>query len=330
MQHLSIARSLRLALVALTVVLAVVAAVGVASLYRSRQHYEDTLLRSSQLSTAAANLGSAGVIEAEVLRDARGPAAAAARRQAESSYRNAAATAATLARGDPISARLVRAQIGAEALARRLAAAGQAQAALAPSGPIARARSLARALQARQGQRQQTARSTARSDSREAVAVVAIAGVLALLAALALITALVSSMRRPLDALVAATRGLAAGELDRRVQPSGPRELQDLGKAFNAMAEDLAAAQRHIEQQRRRLAVTIESLGDALLVTEPDSTTIATVNPRAAELVPDLGVGSTTDSEASPLPPLKAALGREETIEHHGRTLAVTAAHLGG
>ena len=90
MQRLSIARSLRLALVGLTVALAVVAAVGVASLYTSRQHYEDKLVDSASLATAAANLASAGVTEEEVLRDARGPGAAAARSQAAATFAAAA------------------------------------------------------------------------------------------------------------------------------------------------------------------------------------------------------------------------------------------------
>ena len=93
---------------------------------------------------------------------------------------------------------------------------------------------------------------------------------------------------------MSATRELASGKLDRRVQPSGPRELRELGNAFNAMAAELEAAQRSLELERRRLAVTIESLGDALIVTEPDSVTIAAVNPTAAELVPELEVGGRT------------------------------------
>jgi len=136
-------------------------------------------------------------------------------------------------------------------------------------------------------------------------------------------------MRAPLDALVGATRELAAGELDRRVDPAGPRELQDLGSAFNAMGQDLARAQERIEEERRRLAVTIESLGDALLVTEPHSSVVATVNPRASQLVPELPPGAAADARDSPLPPLEAALVGETIIEHRGRTLAVTAAQLG-
>src|SRR5438309_1413694 len=44
MQRFSIARSLRLALVGLTIVLALVAAIGVSSLYSARQGYENLLI----------------------------------------------------------------------------------------------------------------------------------------------------------------------------------------------------------------------------------------------------------------------------------------------
>ena len=56
---------------------------------------------------------------------------------------------------------------------------------------------------------------------------------------------------------------------------------------------------------------------------------IATANPRAADLVPELGVGDRIDDPESPLPPLHVALAKETVIEHRGRILAVTAAPLG-
>ncbi|MBV9473421.1 MAG: response regulator [Solirubrobacterales bacterium] len=329
MQRLSIARSLRLGLITLTLVLAAVAAVGVASLYNARQRYEDTLVESAALSTAAANLATAEIAEQEVLRDARGRGAARARRGAAYAFAAAAATATALAASDPASSELLDAQIAAEQQGRKLALTRRSGAANAAGGPLARARALVIELQARQQERAATARSQARSDSRRAIILVAAAGVLALIGALALTTVLVGSMRRPLDALVRATRTLAAGDLERRVEPAGPRELQDLGSAFNKMGEDLSGAQRRIEADRKRLAVTIESLGDALIVTRPGSSEIATVNPRAAELVPELAPGNRVDGEDSPLPPLQAALGREREIEHRGRTLSVTAARLG-
>lgn len=309
MQRLSIARSLRLALLGLTVALAVLAALGISSLYNARQGYERTLASSSELAVAAANLESAAITRQEVLRDVRGPGAVQARAQAAAFYATAVAHARGLARGDPQSDRLVESEIAAGA-----------SAATAP---------VAVEVQARQRARQGAARSHAADDSRRALVLVAIAGVLALAASLALVSALVGGMRRPLDRLVDATRRLAGGELAVRVRPSGPRELRDLGDTFNAMAEDLTGAQRRIEEQAHRLSVTIESLGDGLIVTDPESGTIAAVNPRAAELVPELGVGDRVDSDDSPLPPLDATLEHEPLIEHGGRTLAVTAARLG-
>jgi signal transduction histidine kinase/ActR/RegA family two-component response regulator/HAMP domain-containing protein len=328
MRRLSIARSLRLALIGLTIVLAIVAATGVASLYDARQRYEDKLAQTSQLATAVANLNSAAISEAEVLRDARGPTASSERYRARAAFDAAAAGAVRLARPDPASARLVAQEIGLQHAVRRLAPAGRLGTA-AGGGPLAQATLVAERLQTRQQARQAGARATARSQSRMAIGLVIAAGVLALIAALALIAVLVRSMRRPLDALVDATQGLAAGDLARRVEPAGPRELQDLGAAFNAMGADLAGAQARIEEERRRLAITIESLGDALIVTAPGSGIITTANPRAAELVPELEPGRQIDAGASPLPPLSTALARETVIEHGGRILAVTAALLG-
>ncbi len=309
MPRLSIARSLRLALVGLTVALAVLAALGISSLYNARQRYERVLASSSALAVAAANLETAAIAQQAVRREVRGPTAAQARLQAGAAYSDAAARARSLARGDPVSEQLIGSEIATGA------------------GPATA--SLAARVQARQLARQSAARSRAGSDSRRALVLVAIAGVLALVGALALVSALVGAMRRPLDELIEATRRLAGGELSTRVRPSGPRELRGLGTTFNAMGADLAGAQRRIEAERRRLSVTIESLGDGLIVTEPGSGKIAAVNPRAFELVPELAVGDHVDSEHSPLPPLDATLEGEPLIEHGGRTLAVTAARLG-
>jgi signal transduction histidine kinase/CheY-like chemotaxis protein len=281
----------------------------VASLYNARQRYEDVLARSSSLSIAAANLQSAAILEQAVRRERPAPQNASARAKAAAAFDNAAAIAAAQATDDPPSERLVRAQIAA--------------------GPSPASGTLAAQIQARQTARQAAARRRAAGDSRRAIVLIVIAGVLALVGALALISGLIGAMRRPLDELVNAAGGLAGGDLERRVTPSGPRELRELGAAFNAMASELATAQQRIDSDRLRLAVTIESLGDGLIVTERGSTRIAAVNPRARELVPELGVGDSVEAEAAPLPALADALAGEEVIEHGGRTLAVTAARLG-
>ena len=329
MQRLSIARSLRLALVGLALLLVAVAVVGLATLYSARQRYDDTLASSSSLATASANLLTLGIAQEEVVRDQPGRAGAPARAQIAAQFAAAAAAARRLAASDPLSARLVAAQIGAEQHAAGLATSTRGAAAGAAFASLTQARSFADRLQTRQQARQRGARATSRSRSRRSILIIALAGLLALLAALGLVSSLVRGVRGPLDELVAATRALASGDLERRVSPTGPPELRQLGDAFNSMGTELAEAHRRLDAERRRLEVTVASLGDALLVTEPGTATIAAVNPRARELVPELIVGSTVDGPGSPLPPLEQARQGEVMVDHLGRTLAVTAAHLG-
>jgi signal transduction histidine kinase/DNA-binding response OmpR family regulator len=329
MGRFSIARSLRLALIGLAIALASVAAAGIASLYSARQRYENVLAQSSNLGTAVANLTSAGVVQVEIVHDATGRLAAAARTQASLAFQRAAATATDLSRSDPASATLVARQVSLQKLAAAQAQSGRLKSASAGGGTLATAATVADQLQSRQRTRQQDASDHDRNQSRDAITIAIVAGVLAIIAALVLIAGLVRSMRRPLDELVGASGELASGRLERRVNPAGPRELRELGLAFNAMADDLASAQRRIEDERRRLAVTINSLGDGLLVTESESTAIATMNPRATELLHELEPGKGVDAPDSPLPALHTALDREVVIDHGGRILAVTAARLG-
>ena len=72
MRRLSIARSLLLALIGLTLVLALVAALEVATLYDARQDYEEELARSYAGEVGAATLLAAGVVEETVLRSSTG------------------------------------------------------------------------------------------------------------------------------------------------------------------------------------------------------------------------------------------------------------------
>jgi signal transduction histidine kinase/FixJ family two-component response regulator/HAMP domain-containing protein len=288
--RLSIARSLRVALLGLATVLAVIAGLGVAGLYSARQHYEDRLADAYALQASAGRLLAAGVVAEASKATAQAP-------RARGAFDAEVAHARRLAGGDARSSQLVA----------RAAAGGAA------------ARAAAAALSARQDQRIADARRTARRDTRVAVAVIVAGGALALLAALALVATLVGALRRPLDDLVDATGRLAAGDLSARVRRDGPGELRALGDSFNAMAADLETATRRIEAERARLDTTIRSLNDGLLVVGPDGS-VQHTNERATFLVPDPSV----------LPAAREALGREVTLEHDGRTLELTAAQLAG
>ena len=75
--------------------------------------------------------------------------------------------------------------------------------------------------------------------------------------------------------------------------------------------------------------MTIESLGDALVVREADGT-VASVNPRARELVPALEPGVSAEGPDSPLPQPDEALRGEVFVDSDDRILAVTAAEMEG
>jgi signal transduction histidine kinase/ActR/RegA family two-component response regulator len=304
-RRLSLARSFHVALLGLTLALAVIAAFGIAALYDARQRYENRLADTYELQASGARLLAAGVVAEAARRVPDSPAARAQRRQADAALAAAGDEVRRLARGDAASVRLVERALG--------------------SGDV---RSLAPALDARQRARRASARDRAGADTRQAVLTIAVAGGLAVLAALALATLLIGGLRRPLDQLVHATRRVAGGDLEPHLDPDGPRELRELGESFNAMAADLDAAGRALEAERERLAVTVESLGDALVSCDADGVVTA-VNPRAEELVGVLRPGEPANGPASPLPPLEDALAAEVVVDHEGRTLAITAAPLG-
>jgi len=84
-----------------------------------------------------------------------------------------------------------------------------------------------------------------------------IVGVLALLLALGASFVGARVLSRPLDALVAFTRRIAAGQLDARTEPAGPRELQTLAVSMNQMAKELEES-RAARLARERLEKELE------------------------------------------------------------------------
>ena len=157
------------------------------------------------------------------------------------------------------------------------------------------------AIATRQQARRADARDDAQRRSRTALVTIVLGAGLALAGVLAFLTLLIRTMRHPLDDLVVATRRMSSGDLTTRVDASGPQELQALGVAFNTMGADLETASRRVETQRQRLATTIQSLGDGLLICD-NGDRITSMNPRASELVPGLRIGSSAHGFGSPLP----------------------------
>jgi len=328
MRRLSIARSLQLALLGLTVALTAIAAIGVASLYSARQTYEDRLAEGLQLQASAGRLLAAGVVEEATLRLATGPDGLEARRRARAAYRAAFREARALAAGDEETIAAVEA--GATAQQQLRQKPRSLTAPLAARAPLTQ-------MSARQDVRIRDAREDAKSDTRRSIIAIVASGGLALLVAIALIAALITAVRRPLADLVGASERFAGGDEEARVREDVPDELRPLARSFNRMAEDVADATHRVRRERDRLDVTVASLGDALVQTDHEGRILST-NPRARALVPELvidariadgGARADYDPHALAAPaPLKAALTGEVVVERDDRTLAVTASRL--
>jgi signal transduction histidine kinase len=77
------------------------------------------------------------------------------------------------------------------------------------------------------------------SDTRDTALLVGAGLIAGMTGAALLFSGLISSMRRPLEDLVEASRRLAEGDLDARVTVGGLSETASLGAAFNEMADEL-------------------------------------------------------------------------------------------
>jgi signal transduction histidine kinase/DNA-binding response OmpR family regulator/HAMP domain-containing protein len=326
----SIAGTLRVALVGLTVGLAVLGAIAVAALYDARQQYEDRLAETAALEVAAANLLSAAVALESNLARPQTPRSTPFVARAARELDQDGGRVRALAHDDGPSRELVAQMSGARRAARVLAQRPQQRAArVSATRELPDVRRAVRLLAARQGVRRESARARATHRGRLALAAIGLSTGLALVAVLAFLALLIRTMRRPLDDLVDATRRMAAGDLAVRVDADGPREIAALGESFNVMSADLAVAGARLESQRQRLATTIESLGDGLVICDADDVVTA-MNPRAGELVAQLRPGAVAHDARSPLPAGAAALAGEVTVVHEGVTMAVTAARLAG
>jgi len=155
-----------------------------------------------------------------------------------------------------------------------------------------------------------------RSELREGVlqSWVALTAVAVALVAVAVLVAdrLAASIRRPVQALADTARQLSAGEAEARVEPAGPAEVADVGRAVNELADridDLRAAEREmVADLSHRLRTPLTALRlDAEGLDGPAAERVAAdvsamedaVNQLIAEArAPSAGGGGTTDMVA--------------------------------
>ena len=101
-------------------------------------------------------------------------------------------------------------------------------------------------------------------------------------------------MTRPVEAVVHAARGIAAGDLDARVPVSSklvPEELRELGSTFNAMALDVASniaerdrTEKYLKESEVRLKAILDNTDVGISMVDADLNVVA-VNQRFLELL---------------------------------------------
>ena len=104
-------------------------------------------------------------------------------------------------------------------------------------------------------EREVAAQRESRAEARSRTAVAAGVAGLALVFGLAggIAAYLRRSVVRPVQAVAGASRELAGGDMGVRVPVASDDEIGELGRAFNAMADDLAARTRELERSNREL-----------------------------------------------------------------------------
>ncbi len=108
-------------------------------------------------------------------------------------------------------------------------------------------------------------------------------GGLTLIVALLLVWLTTRSVARPILALAAASRQIAAGDLSTRVPHEGEGEVRVLAQAFDHMRHNLQSALSELALEKSRYEGIVTSMADAVVTTAPDLR-ITAFNPAASAL----------------------------------------------
>ncbi len=104
--------------------------------------------------------------------------------------------------------------------------------------------------------------------------------------ALAALLDYVSAKRvtRPVARMSETARQIAAGHLDRRVEPEGSSEVRDLGMAVNHLADSVEVQINRVEAERQRLARLLQGMPDGILALD-ETGRIVLANPAARTML---------------------------------------------
>lgn len=111
-----------------------------------------------------------------------------------------------------------------------------------------------------------------------------VGGILAVAAATVFATLLAGRLTRTIGAITAGARIVASGDLQHRLRPEPPLEVEQLAAAFNEMAAKLNQLIAQEASERERLASILSTMSDGVLVVD-SSGAVEVANPAAIEML---------------------------------------------
>lgn len=121
------------------------------------------------------------------------------------------------------------------------------------------------------------------ADSYQMIAFVSAMVVLCILVVFVLGYWIARQIVTPIKTLQQGSQYIGSGHLDYHLNIKSGDEIEDLGNAFNAMADDLQTAFTHVEAEKNKLSVALEGLTDAVIVVDLHRTII--IFNKAAEQI---------------------------------------------
>jgi PAS domain S-box-containing protein len=92
-----------------------------------------------------------------------------------------------------------------------------------------------------------------------------------------------NSIAKPIQELTQSAGLIAKGDLSQQVDLQSTREIKNLGQAFNKMTANLQKSQAKLQESQEKLAITLRSIGDAVIVTD-NAGNIVMMNPIAEQM----------------------------------------------
>jgi two-component system phosphate regulon sensor histidine kinase PhoR len=112
----------------------------------------------------------------------------------------------------------------------------------------------------------------------------AVAGVVAVVLIVAVSWVIARGVCRPVESMTGAAQRFSEGQLNHRIEPSGPQEFCELGDAMNQMAGQLGERIDTISRERNQRDAILGSMEEGVVALDKNGRVIE-INPAAAEIL---------------------------------------------